>query len=253
MAQSSVHARPDPVRQPIVILGGFLSFPRLYQDMRAVLAQIVGQPVWIVEAWPHDWVRTVSPAGWAHLLGQLERTVQHAVRDSVTGKVTLIGHSSGGVMARLYLADQSIRRPTPFAGKLMGHAYCGLDKVDRLITLGSPHYNLRVGRMRRLVEEQYPGSYFPQVRYASVAGKGTMGRRHGSLRERWAYRSYERLSGEGDVWGDGLVPVSSALLHGSQQIVLEDVGHFAGFGRSWYGTPEIVSRWWHKNDALYLP
>jgi len=48
----------------------------------------------------------------------------------------------------------------------------------------------------------------------------------------------------GDVWGDGLIPVRSALLEGSRQIELDGVGHFVGFGGSWYGVPEVIARWW---------
>lgn len=223
------------IAQPIVIFGGFLSFPRIYYGMRDRLAQMTGQRVWIVEARTRDWLRGVTPEGWARLLQKLERAVQQAVRDSTTGKITLIGHSAGGVVSRLYLS------PTPF----LGHAYRGLDYVTHLITLGSPHYNRRGGQMRQWVEEQYPGAYFaPQVKYISVAGHVIRGNHHGSLRERWVYRFYERLCGDGNVWGDGLVPVSSQLLSGSQQIVLEGVSHFTGFGGPWYGDVEIVRQWW---------
>ena len=225
----------SPTAQPIVILGGFLSFPVLYWSMRDTLAQIMGQPVWIVEAHSHDWIRSIVPEGWAHLLRELDRAVHQAVRDSKTGKVTLVGHSAGGVMARLYLS------PKPF----LGHAYSGLDHVDHLITLGSPHYNQRGGQMRRWVDDQYPGAYFaPQVEYTSVAGKAIRGNRHGSFRERWAHRFYERLGGDGKAWGDGLVPAASALLRESQQITLEGVSHFTGFGGPWYGTAEVVPQWW---------
>ncbi|HIE37653.1 MAG TPA: hypothetical protein EYH30_00465 [Anaerolineales bacterium] len=166
--------------------------------------------------------------------------VRGAARLSTTGRVTLIGHSSGGVMGRLYLS------PRPF----LGPAFYGLEYVDLLVTLGSPHYNWRGGRMRRWVEEQYPGAYFaPQVRYVSVAGKLLRGDRAGSLRERLAYRFYERLCGDGRAWGDGSVPVPSALLHGSRQVVLEGVGHFAGFGGPWYGTEGVVPRWWNAGVA----
>jgi hypothetical protein len=138
-------------------------------------------------------------------------------------------------MARLYLG------PRPFLGCACG----GLDYIDHLITLGSPHYNQRGGRMRRWVDEQYPGAYFaPQVKYTSVAGRMVHGNRRGPFRERWAYRAYERLSGDGNAWGDGLVPVASALLHESQPITLEGVSHFTGFGRPWYGTAEVIPRWW---------
>ena len=224
------------IMQPIVIFGGFLSFPGAYRGMRDTLAQITRQPVWIVEARSYDWIRTISRIGWTYLLRKLKRAVHQAVRHSTTGKITVVGHSAGGVMARLYLS------PKPF----LGHAYRGLDYVDHLITLGSPHYNQRGGRMRRWVDEQYPGAYFaPQVKYMSVAGKIVRGNRRGSFRERWADRVYERLSGEGSAWGDGLVPVASALLHESRQVTLDGVSHFTGFGGPWYGTAEIVRRWWN--------
>ena len=208
----------------------------VYRGMRDTLVQLTGQPVRTVEARIPDWMRSVGPSGWANLLRKLERAVQQAVRDSPTGKVTLVGHSSGGVMGRLYLS------PRPF----LEHAYRGLDYVDHLITLGSPHYNQRGGPMRKWVDQQYPGCYFaPQVKYTSVAGRLIRGDRHGSFRARWSYGFYERLSGDGGTWGDGLVPVAAALLQASHQIILEGVGHFTGFGGPWYGTAGVILRWWN--------
>lgn len=75
--------------------------------MRDTLAQITGQPVWIVQAQSHDWMLTIVPQGWAYLLGKLERAVHQAVRHSTTGKVAPVGHSTSGVMARLYLSRLS--------------------------------------------------------------------------------------------------------------------------------------------------
>ncbi len=51
--------------------------------------------------------------------------------------------------------------------------------------------------------------------------------------------------GDGDVWGDGLVPVASALLRGSQQLTLDGVSHFTGFGGPWYGAIEVIPQWWN--------
>jgi hypothetical protein len=234
---------PEPhscSKQPIVIFGGFLSFPSVYWSMRDTLLEITSQPVWIVDAHIHDWIWSVTRAGWAHLLRLLERAVRQAAQESPTGKVTLVGHSSGGVMGRLYLGDR------PF----LGHTYRGLDYVDHLITLGSPHHNRRGGRMRRWVDQQYPGPYFaPKVKYHSVAGKIIRGDKNGSFREWWSYYSYDRLIGDGHAWGDGLVPVASALLQGSRQTVLQGVGHFSGFGGPWYGTEEVIPRWWNAGSS----
>ncbi len=227
--------------QPIVIFGGFLSFTTLYWGMRDMLAGISGQPVSIVETSGHDWLPSVSRLGWRHLLRKLERTIEQAITESDTGRISLIGHSAGGVLARLYLG------PDPF----LGHAYRGLDYVSHLITLGSPHHNqgglTRGGGMSRWIEKRYPGAFLaPQVKYISVAGRLTRGDRRGSLQARWAHSVYKEIGGDGYAWGDGLVPVESAKLRGSYQIVLDGVGHFSGFGGRWYGSQEVIPLWWQQ-------
>ena len=227
--------------QPIVVLGGFASPSAVYTVFRDLLAERSGQPVWVVPTLTRDWLPSIVPAGWALLLAKLRRSVQEALRHSTTGKVTLIGHSAGGVLARLYLA------PEPFVGRV----FRGLDFVDHLITLGSPHYNqqrwLHGGLMSRWIERRYPGAFFRQVRYTSVAGRLTRGDRRGSLLERNAYRFYDKIAGEGDAWGDGLIPVQAALLEGAEPIVLERVSHFVGFGGPWYGSENVLPCWWQES------
>ena len=225
--------------EPIVLLGGFMSMSSLYGAMRSALARLTGQPVYVVETRGIDWIPSLLPAGWLHVLRKLDSTVRQAAKLTTSGRVTLIGHSAGGVLGRLYLS------PEPF----LGQAFGGLEWVGRLITLGSPHRNqrrwLHGGMMARWVEDRVPGACFtPQVQYCSVAGKLVRGDSQGSLRERHAYNFYEQIGGEGNAWGDGLVPVASALLAGSDQITLEGVGHFAGFGGPWYGTEEAIMAWW---------
>jgi pimeloyl-ACP methyl ester carboxylesterase len=225
--------------QPIVLFGGFMSFTMLYWDMRDALKHITGQPVWIVDVVGHDWLAIITSSGWPHLLRKLDQAVQAAVQHSSTGKITLVGHSAGGVLARLYLS------PHPF----MGRAYRGLDVVNHLITLGSPHYNrggrTRGGHTSRRIEKQYPGAYFaPEVNYVAVAGRMQQGNDSGSLRERWVHKVYKEIRGAGDVWGDGLVPVEAALLDGAYQIVLDGVSHFSGFGGPWYGHKDVIPSWW---------
>jgi pimeloyl-ACP methyl ester carboxylesterase len=235
-----------------VILGGFMSPSILYSTMSFALVRLSGQPAYLVKTRSADWIPSLVPLGWLQLLRKLDATVRRAARHTPSGRVTLIGHSAGGVLGRLYLS------PEPFLGRV----FRGLDRVDTLITLGSPHYNQRRwihgGMMARWVNDRVPGSCLaPGVQYCSVAGRLVRGDRHGSLRERHAYSFYDQIGGDGDVWGDGLVPVTSALLAGSQQITLEGVGHFAGFGGPWYGTDDSIAAWWQacqpEGDRLGAP
>jgi hypothetical protein len=230
--------------QPIVILGGFLSFAAVYGGMRTALRALTGQLVLVAEVQGYDWLGNTSRLGWAHVLHKLDGAIQQAARRSVTGRVTLIGHSVGGVLGRLYLS------PEPF----LGRAYRGLDRVDRLITLGSPHYNTgglaRGGRLSRWVEQRYPGAYYaPGVAYSSVAGRSRRGDLGGSRAERWAYRLYRGLGGDGTAWGDGLIPVASALLQGARPVTLEGISHAPGFGQRWYGDAVAVRQWWPLTEG----
>jgi hypothetical protein len=146
-------------------------------------------------------------------------------------------------LGRLYLS------PEPFKG----HTYNGLDFVDHLITLGSPHYNFRGAALRKWVEKKYPGAFFkPAVRYISVAGKAVRGSRHGSFKERLVHWFYKNLCGTGDEWGDGMVPLPSALLQGSQHVIIADVRHYSKSKYLWYGSKEAVQSWWKAQDTEEL-
>ena len=61
---------------------------------------------------------------------------------------------------------------------------------------------------------------------------------------RSAVRSYRQISGDPDVDGDGLVPVSSALLRDARPVVLENTAHGGLFGSSWYGSVDRIPIWW---------
>jgi pimeloyl-ACP methyl ester carboxylesterase len=212
----------------------------MYTRMRQASVSLTARAVKVVKLQPYDWITSITRMGWVHLLNKLERGVREAIQLSSTGKVILIGHSQGGVLARLYLS------PEPF----LGRRYRGLDCVTHLITLGSPHINYggltRGQHMSAWVERHYPGAAFaPQVGYTSVAGKYERGDLNGSARERWLFENYQRICGDGSVWGDGIVPLPSALLPGSRQIVLEGVCHYSPLSEPWYGSPEVLPLWWN--------
>ena len=220
--------------QPILILGGFLITDEAYQPMLRWLEQHSAQPVRLVPATRLDWLFTVAGWGWRRLLDRTASLAQELAAASPTGKITLIGHSSGGVMLRLFLG------PEPFEGRV----YNGAAVADRLICLGSPHTALRATALRQLVDRRYPGACFADaVEYVSVAGDLNLADGSATAR-RLAPGSYRAISGSEHVPGDGLVPVSSACLQGSRHLVLPGVAHGGAFGPRWYGTPEVVAQWW---------
>jgi hypothetical protein len=160
--------------------------------------------------------------------------VAELARHSPTGKVTLIGHSSGGVMLRLFLDD------APFQGR----RYNGKALADTLVMLGSPHTALKATVLRQMVAERLPGCPFAdRVRYVSVAGDLDL-QAASPMAQRLAPTAYRNSSGDPTGRGDGLVPVASALLEGSTPLVLPGVAHGGAFGSSWYGSPDVVERWW---------
>jgi pimeloyl-ACP methyl ester carboxylesterase len=231
---------PAP-HQPIVILGGFLITQEAYQPMRQTLAERSDQPlerVELVAVGKLEWLLTVFPFAWARILDRVAAAVERQACESPTGKVTLVGHSSGGIMARLFLDER------PFAGR----RWNGQALVDTLVMLGSPHTALKATPLRQKVARELPGCAFaPQVRYVSVAGSVDLDPARAEASDtarRMAPSAYRNSSGDANDQGDGLVPVRSALLEGSETVVLEGVAHGGAFGPRWYGTPEVVARWW---------
>ena len=231
--------RLAPSDQPVLILGGFLIDVQAYRPMAQHLQARIGQPVRVVPANRFDWVATVGRWGWVRLLDRVDALARELAALSPSGKITLIGHSSGGVMLRLWLADE------PFAGR----RYNGVHHANTLITLGSPHTAIRATALRQWVDQHMPGAFCaPAVRYLSVAGRlDPRSPLASATSRRLATRSYTAICGNPDAAGDGLVPVSSALLAGAEHLVLEPVAHGGAFGQRWYGTPEVVAQWW---DAL---
>lgn len=220
--------------QPIVILGGFLISPEAYAPMATRLGQLSGQPVQVVAVGKAEWLLTVFAFAWARILDRVAAAVDNLAQHSPTGRVPLIGHSSGGIMLRLFLDD------APFQGR----CYDGKALSGTLVMLGSPHTALKATVLRRMVQQRLPGSAFAdQVSYVSVAGDLDLPSATPMAR-RLAPTAYRNSTGDANDRGDGLVPVASALLEGSTAVVLPGVAHGGAFGESWYGTPAVVERWW---------
>ena len=208
--------------QPILVLGGFLIGAEAYGPLVASLERLSAQP--------------------ARLLDRVAPLAAELAARSPSGRITLVGHSSGGILLRLFLAD----------GPFEGRRYSGRRLADTLVMLGSPHTALKATAMRARVARELPGAFFASadtdpVRYVAVAGAIDLAEEAGqasATARRLAPTAYRNSTGDPADRGDGLVPVESALLEGAEAVVLEGVAHGGAFGPVWYGTPAVVERWW---------
>jgi len=160
-----------------------------------------------------------------------------ALRETKAKKIDLIGHSSGGIMLRLYLSNEVFNNLV-FNGKSI---------AKNLITLGSPHQAIKATALRRFVNEKYPGNFFKNINYVSIGGEVEINSDQTSLLTKLiAQSSYKSISGNKNERGDGLVPLSSSLLKNSQKITLPKTVHGGIFGNNWYCSPSKVKEWWNK-------
>jgi pimeloyl-ACP methyl ester carboxylesterase len=218
---------------PIIIVGGATWWPSSYRDFAKTLQEISGCEVHVVPITPLDWALGYL-RGFGQLVFEVASTVDRALLESESKKAVLVGHSAGGLACRVYVGGDP-----PYGGR----RYSGHRRVERLITLGTPH---NVRNDRRLapitrVNDLFPGALHADagLRYLSVAGDAVDG-----AASRRARKRYERFVEDGSVGGDGIVPVGAALLPGSENIVVDGVHHNRRLGL-WYGSDrETVGRWW---------
>ena len=224
--------------QPVVILGGFLITDEAYRPLADWIHQATAVPVRTVPASRLDWLATSWGFGWCRLLDRVDSCVRELQRHSPTQRVTLIGHSSGGVMLRPYLVNQTF----------LGRCFNGATRCNRLITLGSPHQAVRATPLRARVDRAFPGCpEADHVDYVAVAGRlDPLGSNASTFSTRTSARSYRQIMGDPDLEGDGLVPVQSALLRDARWIELSDTAHGGLFGQSWYGSTDRIDQWWSQ-------
>ena len=200
-----------------------------------LLSDVSGSEVHVAPITPFDWALG-RLRGYGQLVFEVASTVDRALLESDSEKAVLVGFSSGGILARVYVGGDP-----PYGGR----RYSGHRRVSHLITLGTPHNVPNKGRLAPIAEvnELFPGALHAGIRYLSVAGAAADGASSERVRRR-----YERFTGDGRVRGDGLVPVPSALLPGAEHLVLDDLYHnrlWGGIGGRWYGSDrETIERWW---------
>ena len=218
---------------PIVLVGGIASWPWRYREFARILREISGSEVYVAPITPLDWLLG-RVRGYGQLVFEVASAVDRALLESGSRKAVLVGHSAGGIACRVYIGGDP-----PYGGR----RYSGHRRVSHLITLGSPHVVASRESLAPIAEvsELFPGALHAPagLEYLSVAGGAADGGTSSRARKR-----YERLVEDGRVAGDGVVPVESALLPGSETLVLDALYHSPFYGL-WYGSDrETVARWW---------
>eukprot|EP00667_Euglena_gracilis_P009037 EG_transcript_9178 len=247
---------------PIVILPGLGNCTEDYDSLKAALLRRGAPRVEVLPVTRPDWLRNAAgladPAYWK---GELEpRPVLDwyldridAVLEAVKEDVTLIGHSAGGWLARVYL------------GPALDHP--NQQRVKRLVTLGTPHLPAapesgapdQTRGLLNYITREYPGAFHPEIEYVSVAGKHRKGAFfwedpaqdpdcNGTRFEKFIVGAgYWTVCGTLEVWGDSIVPVQSAVLPASKAIVLQGVYHSPlgdeARAREWYGSEDNIDKW----------
>lgn len=258
---------------PFLVLPGFGNskvdyLPSATETARDSLIQSMQQHglqhVDVVELNRLDWLRiTTSAARSCFWTGECRpselfmfymKKVHNKVMElrRTTGKpVVLVGHSAGGWLARALCADGRWLIPDN-----NGRRHFAADLVCGLVTLGTPHYppsepfrDPSRGALTH-VHNNYPGAFLKhrsKMFYLSVAGTAVSGTYDpfASSLERFVTSSYISVTGsDGEVPGDGIVPVSHALLTGAHHLVLNNTWHGPILPNcTWYGTRTAVDKW----------
>jgi pimeloyl-ACP methyl ester carboxylesterase len=235
--------------EPIVLIGGFGSHWQDYRPVAKMLSHVSGRRVFIAGINRLSWL-VGGFVDYSVMLDRAHNAVQHAREKAGCDKVIIVGHSAGGVVGRAYLGDRAF--------KAHHRIYNGHEHVSRLITLGSPlraAYDAKRPGIQQAswVDATYPGAFYPQVQYLTVCGKLIEGNAMGSLRQRQAHGAYKWVSGLGEQWGDGTIPVSQSTLDGVVSLTLDGIGHSPNWGRWYFSTLEVIRSWWNYFDVGDTP
>lgn len=238
-----------PPQPTVLVLGGFMTSPPFYRPFAGRLRERGAADVVVARVWTQDWF-LAGARGLGPILTRSGRALLVASDQSealsLGAPVLVIGHSAGGMSARL------LTSPVRFAGRWLNAS----GRMGAIVTLGTPHLVTHDGQAGDLVGAQasefanreVPGPWFaPRVGYLSVGSTAVRGRPDGDRAERRAWASYQGLLRDPDateLLGDGLIPIGSSLLPGATSLILDDVRHGQGPGRDWYGSDLPLDRWW---------
>lgn len=243
---------PSALAPVVLVAGGFLTTPGWYTSLAAALRARGAADVLVAPVYPPDWI-LVAVRGLGPITTRVGRTLLDAGERSAVSPASLgapilyVGHSAGGIVGRLLTSSE------PFDGRRLNAS----GRIGTLVTLGTPHlvgdearWGSRIAEAgARFVNRHVPGAWFaPTTGYVAVASRyvpGIPASEEG--RPRFIGQLYEDVHPSPDelpVFGDGLVPLASALLPGARHVVLDDAVHGPGVHVPWYGQDAQLDAWW---------
>ncbi|TKW38208.1 hypothetical protein SEVIR_1G098800v4 [Setaria viridis] len=289
---ASVGGTATPPR-PAVILPGLGNNTGDYARLAAALRDDHGLPAAVVARVTRpDWLRNAAGLFDANywrgtlrprpvldwFLKRVDESVSEARELCASdGKISLIGHSAGGWLARVYMEEFDA------------------SDISLLLTLGTPHLpppkgvsgviDQTRGLLNYVEKNCAPAVYTPELRYVCIAGRYIQGApllgnsavasdevlavdtpseggeaviistkdkstpSSATWRARFVGQGYKQVCGRADVWGDGVVPEMAAHLEGALNISFDGVYHSPVGAddeqRPWYGSPAILKQWVH--------
>jgi hypothetical protein len=156
----------------------------------------------------------------------------------------VVGHSMGGIIARLAMA------PVPLDGRRAGVS----DDVGCLVTLGTPNrftpelpWRHAGQRAAEHLQRVSPGAFFaPTTGYLTVGSTRVRPARRPPAGSAAAVLNRVLAAFVGatpGVAGDGLVGSDRCRLDGARHLEFADVLHGLLYG-PWYGDADVIERWW---------
>jgi pimeloyl-ACP methyl ester carboxylesterase len=232
----------------VLIVGGLLSPPVAYRRMRRRLLDRGAASVDVAPVRVIDWARA-GLVGFGPLQAKVVRSIQGTWDHGGRQPILVVGHSGGGLLARLAMCD------APYQGRVGGAA----PMVGCLVTLGSPH-DLHHAPLKGTHEGVRLAAFLAEHPLAAEPDGGPAvvtvasdavppwspeqrSPSHGPL-DRLRRGFFVRITGPTVAPGsDGIVSSSLAHVVGARQLTLHETYHGV-IGAPWYGDAEVVDRWW---------
>ena len=233
----------DPPQPHVVIVGGFLTEPVFYWPMRRRLLERGAARVSIAPLHLPDWL-AMGIAGLRPSMLRAARAIREA-RSESPAPLLVVGHSAGGILARLAMSAE------PFDGPPVGVS----DEVGCLVTLGTPHSlhdTIPVWHHPGVVATEFLELMSPGACFVPTTGYLTVGStfvRHArrvpivSLKQVINVVVRTLVGHTPGAPGDGIVGNDICRLAGARHLALPDVLH-GTFGGPWYGDGHVIDRWW---------